>query len=71
VEYDGTKPLAEIIASIRDRSIVDPSHVADALEEIDRRLRVLEPCAASGGGPHAWCSDDNGVRRCHLCKVPR
>lgn len=39
--------------------------LALVLGDQERRLRVLEPCAESGGRPHVWL--DGGV--CGYCEV--
>lgn len=65
--------LTAIIASIRDRSIVAPEDVADALEAIDQRLRILEPCPARlgpVGGPHTWAPIGDPLR-CLCCDLRR
>ncbi len=74
---DSTRTLADIIQSIRDRSVVAPEDVANALEEIDLRLRVIEPCPQSKGHPHTWApigkryAESGDPLRCIYCDIKK
>lgn len=45
--------------------------LADALTEIDRRLRVLEPCANRAGEPHEWLSYGGPCSYCGITRGER
>ncbi len=72
---DTTTPLQILIARVRDRDgSVAPEVLADALEIIDVRLRLLEPCSSRGGTePHTWApigkrfADVGDPLRCIYC----
>jgi hypothetical protein len=78
--------LPELIEALRraadasDRARVTPGDLAGALTEIDRRLRVIEPCPkrvtvidgksfSLDEAPHVWDRDDGS--ECQCCQVRR
>lgn len=49
---DGFREIVESIREARPSAVAQ--RVADALEILDTRLRLLEPCPSRRGNPHTW-----------------